>query len=72
MNKILFVFLISAGLRIIVALMFLPLIHEVRPVEKGPLYRMIHYTPLQGRHGFLRGMSSWMYAKTLGNNGKTK
>ncbi len=61
MNKILFVFLISAGLRIIVALMFLPLLHEVRPVEKGPLYRMIHYTPLQGRHGFLRGMIDWMY-----------
>lgn len=68
MNKILFVFLISAALRIIVAVTFLPMIHEVRPVEKGPLERLIHYTPLQGRHGFLRGLASWLYTPIKKNS----
>ncbi len=61
MNKILFVFLISSALRIIVAMIFLPGLKEVRPVEKGPLERLMHYSPLQGRHGFLRGMINWTY-----------
>ncbi len=61
MNKILLVFLVSSILRVAVALIFLPVLKEVRPVEKGPLYRMIHYHPLQGRHGFNRGLLDWVY-----------
>lgn len=61
MHPLLFIFLISATLRLLLAIIFLPVLQEVRMVEKGPILRMIHLHPLQSRQGFLRGIMDWVY-----------
>ena len=61
MNTILFLFLVSAVLRLSIAFIFLPRLREVRQVKKWSMYRAIHYHPLQGRHGFMRGLLDWVY-----------